>query len=318
MASLYLARDPMIDRLVAIKVLREGFDEELRERFAREARSAGRLRHVNIVTIFDVGEHEGEPFIAMEYVSGETLGQVIRRNAPLGIPRKLELLEALCAGLGYAHQAGIVHRDIKPANIMVDTEGVLKILDFGIARVGDSSMTQAGMLVGTLNYMSPEQVAGQPVDLRSDIFAVGAVCYELLSCKQAFPGNLQTGILHRILHGEPAPLEGLDPVEGDLARIVGRALEKNPADRYQDLGAMRRDLAKVRHLLPQEAPANDQDTATMAIMPAAPVTPRSTRRATDVEDLERRRARQIETHVAAARDAERAGDDAPPSSVTCA
>ncbi len=308
MASLYLARDPAIDRLVAIKVLREGFDDELRERFAREARSAGSLRHVNIVTIFDVGEHEGEPFIAMEYVAGETLAQVIRRNAPLGLARKVELLEALCAGLGYAHQAGIVHRDIKPANIMVDTEGVLKILDFGIARVGDSSMTQAGMLVGTLNYMSPEQVAGQPVDHRSDIFAVGAVGYELLSYRQAFPGNLQSGILHRILHGQPEPLEGIAPVDSDLAGVIGRALEKDPGDRYPDLGVMRRDLARVRHLLPEEVPPNDQETATIAMVPAAPMTPRSARRGTDVDDLERRRTRQIEAHVAAARDAERAGE----------
>jgi serine/threonine protein kinase len=255
MASLYLARDPAIDRLVAIKVLREGFDtEELRERFAREARSAGRLRHANIVTVFDVGEWEGEPFIAMEYIAGETLAQLIRRNAPIALRRKLELLEALCSGLGYAHQAGVVHRDIKPANIMVDTEGALKILDFGIARAGDSAMTQAGMLVGTLNYMSPEQVLGQPVDHRSDIFAVGAVCYEFLTHRQAFPGNLQTGILHRILNIDPEPLGKLAPdIDPDLASIIARALEKDPDKRYEALAVMRLELVRVRQRLPEDA-----------------------------------------------------------------
>src|SRR5262250_121884 len=139
MGSVYLARDPAIDRLVAIKLLKEGFDNaELRERFMREARSAGRLRHVNIVTIFDVGEHDNQPFIAMEYVEGETLYALIKQKAALSIGRKLEMIDQLCAGLQYAHRGGIVHRDIKPKNVMVDADGVLKVLDFGIARVSDS------------------------------------------------------------------------------------------------------------------------------------------------------------------------------------
>jgi serine/threonine protein kinase len=126
MGSLYLARDPAIDRLVAIKLLRRGFDtESLRERFAREARAAGRLRHPNIVTIFDVGEHDGDPFIAMEFLAGETLGELIRHGAGLSLSRRLKLLEELCDGLAYAHRAGLVHRDVKPANLMVDAEGVL-------------------------------------------------------------------------------------------------------------------------------------------------------------------------------------------------
>jgi serine/threonine protein kinase len=272
MASLYLARDPAIDRLVAIKVLREGFDtEELRERFAREARSAGRLRHANIVTVFDVGEWEGEPFIAMEYIAGETLAQLINRRAPIGLRRKLELLEELCSGLGYAHNAGVVHRDIKPANIMVDAEGTLKILDFGIARVGDSAMTQAGMLVGTLNYMSPEQILGQPVDHRSDIFAVGAVCYEFLTHRQAFPGNLQTGILHRILNADPEPIADLLPdLDSALAAIVGRALEKEPGNRYETLAAMRLELARLRGRLPEEDAAEEPETETIIVPPETP------------------------------------------------
>ena len=192
MGSLFLARDPAIDRLVAIKLLRHGLDTEpLRERFAREARAAGRLRHPHIVTIFDVGEHDGDPFIAMEFLAGETLAELIRDGARLSLSRRLKLLEELCDGLGYAHRAGLVHRDIKPANLMVDADGVLKILDFGIVRVSDSGMTQAGVLVGTVNYMSPEQVVGSTVDHRSDIFAVGLVAYELISGRQAFPGTMK-------------------------------------------------------------------------------------------------------------------------------
>src|SRR5688572_4468403 len=160
MGSLYLARDPGLDRLVAIKLLREECrdDPELRERFIREARSVARLRHPNIVVVFDVGEDDGRPFMAMEYIAGETLTHVLRRRPPLPLARRIGLVEELCAGLAHAHSAGIVHRDIKPANIMLDAEGVLKILDFGIARLANSGMTQDGMLMGSVNYMSPEQV----------------------------------------------------------------------------------------------------------------------------------------------------------------
>jgi serine/threonine-protein kinase len=187
MGSVYLARDPAIDRLVAIKLLKEGFDNaELRERFMREARSAGRLRHINIVTIFDVGEHDNQPFIAMEYVEGETLYALIKRRAALSIGRKIQLMDELAAGLQYAHRGGIVHRDIKPKNVMLDADGVVKVLDFGIARVADGGgggiKTQAGMLMGTLNYMAPEQMMGLPdVDARADQFSAGAVFYELLA-----------------------------------------------------------------------------------------------------------------------------------------
>ena len=248
MGSLYLARDPAIDRLVAIKLLRRGFDTEaVRERFAREARAAGRLRHPNIVTIFDVGEHDGDPFIAMEFLAGETLAELIRQNAGLTLSRRLKLLEELCDGLAYAHRAGLVHRDIKPANLMVDAEGVLKILDFGIVRVTDSGVTQAGVLVGTINYMSPEQVLGTGVDHRSDIFAVGLVAYELLCGRQAFPGTMKDGLLKRIPAAEFEPLTSVLPsVDADVAAIVDHALKKEPPDRYQELARMRNDLTKVR------------------------------------------------------------------------
>jgi serine/threonine-protein kinase len=282
MGSLYLARDPAIDRLVAIKLLRRGFDTEaVRERFTREARAAGRLRHPNIVTIFDVGEHDGDPFIAMEFLAGETLGELIRNGARLSLSRKLKLLEELCDGLAYAHRAGLVHRDVKPANLMVDAEGVLKILDFGIVRVGDSGMTQAGVLVGTINYMAPEQVLGTGVDHRSDIFAVGLVAYELLSGRQAFVGTMKDGLLRRIPNVEiellPNVVSGLDP---DVVAIVEQALKKEPADRYQELARMRNDLTRARQRIEVqeeraaiEAASASAETALIAEEPTAPGVP---------------------------------------------
>src|SRR5687768_6354644 len=247
MGSLYLARDPAIDRLVVIKLLRRGFDTpELRERFAREARAAGRLRHPNIVTIFDVGEHNGDPFIAMEFLAGETLDQLIRHGARLSLGRRLKLIEELCEGLAYARRAGIVHRDVKPANLMVDSEGIVKILDFGIVRLDDAGGTQSGVMVGTVNYMSPEQVVGSGVDSRSDIFAVGLVAYELLSSRQAFPGTLKDGLLNRILNGSPEPLASLVPnLDPEVVAIVEQAMRRDPAERYPDLARMRNDIVRV-------------------------------------------------------------------------
>ncbi len=191
MGSLYLARDPGLERLVAIKVLKDEYhdDQELRERFIREARSVARLRHENIIIVFDIGEADGLPFMAMEYIAGETLAQILRRTPTLPLPKRLVMVEELCAGLAHAHGAGIIHRDIKPANLMINAEGVLKILDFGIARLADSGMTQGGMMLGTANYMSPEQVAGPVVDHRSDIFATGAVLYSSSRWSRRFPAG---------------------------------------------------------------------------------------------------------------------------------
>jgi serine/threonine-protein kinase len=251
MGALYLARDPQLDRLVAIKLLKEELQEDsgLRERFLREARSVARLRHVNIVIVYDVGEDQGRPFMAMEYIAGETLGHVLRRQ-PLSLTRRLSFVEDLCAGLAHAHGAGIIHRDIKPANLMLDGDGVLKILDFGIARLGNSGMTQEGMMMGTVNYMSPEQVTGRGVDHRTDIFAAGAVLYEAIALEQAFPGRIDTGVLHRILTEGPVPLNQLVPsIDPGLLAIVQRAMDRDPAKRYQDAAMMRRDILRVRRRL---------------------------------------------------------------------
>jgi serine/threonine-protein kinase len=252
MGSLYLARDPGLDRLVAIKLLKDEYqdDPELRERFIREARSVARLRHENIIIVFDIGEADGLPFMAMEYIAGETVAQLLRRSPTPPLTRRLTMAEELCAGLAHAHGAGIIHRDIKPANLMMTGDGVLKILDFGIARLADSGMTQGGMMLGTVNYMSPEQVAGPTVDHRSDIFATGAVLYELITLEQAFPGRIDSGVLNRILYEGPTPIEQRVPgIDADLAAIVRRALQRAPEDRYQHASEMARELARVRRRL---------------------------------------------------------------------
>ena len=257
MGSVFLAHDPQLDRPVAIKLLREGLDNgELRERFAREARSAARLRHPNIVTIFDVGEYDGLPYIAMEFVAGESLASVVRERRPLSFPRKLALMEGLSAGLSYAHRAGIVHRDIKPANLLIDIDGVLKILDFGIARIegGDGEVkTAAGMIIGSLNYMAPEQIRGSEIDARVDMFAAGAVFYELLTYRQAFPGG-GVEALYKVVDLEPEPLAAVAPeLDPEMGAIVARCLKKNRDDRYSDMSAVQREIARLQQHWPIDA-----------------------------------------------------------------
>jgi predicted Ser/Thr protein kinase len=302
MGTLYLARDPLLDRQVAIKLLTHD-DDDLRERFAREAQSAARLRHPHIVTVFDVGEHEGRPFIAMEYIQGRTIDVIVKERADLTLPEKLKLLEELCEGLGFAHQAGVVHRDIKPANLIVDAHGALKILDFGIARVDASpGITQIGMLIGTPSYMAPEQIQGHPADFRSDIFAVGAVSYELLSYRKAFPAGDDAGVFAR-LRSSPEPLEQMcDSLDPEIVRVVNRALDKDPSARYQDLREMGRDLRHVRLRL--DRGAKGPETAESSPTP----TPGGTRRTTARMDLERRRAAQIQSHLDTAQQAFEAGE----------
>jgi serine/threonine-protein kinase len=248
MGTVYLGRDADLDRSVAIKVLRNPLsDEELLQRFLREARAAANLRHENIITIYEVGEHDRQPFMAMEYVDGPSLGQVITARDPLPLGRRLSYIEQVCAGLQHAHREGIVHRDIKPPNLMVDRGDVIRIVDFGIARVEGSGMTMDGTLIGSLNYMSPEQMLGRPVDLRSDIFAVGAVAYELLCYRQAFPGTLNDGLLHRLPHEPPPALSSLcTDLPAEIERIVMRALAKAPDDRFTDLEQMRVAMREVR------------------------------------------------------------------------
>ena len=249
MGSVYLARDPDIDRLVAIKLLHEGYDnEELRGRFNTEAKSASALRHTNIVTIHQTGTFLERPFIVMEYIDGRTFADIIAAGHPMPIGEKLQLFDQLLAGLQYAHTKGVVHRDIKPSNVMVDGEGVVRILDFGIARLGAGGLTRTGVVLGTLNYMSPEQLAGQVVDARADIFSAGLVGYELLTSKQAF-GQSFPEILRHIGFQDPQPIEELCPgIDPGIARVINRCLAKQADERYLDCNAVRRDLNAVRQM----------------------------------------------------------------------
>jgi serine/threonine protein kinase len=275
MGSVYRARDPRLGRDLAIKLLREGYDSaELRDRFTREARSAGSLSHPNIVTIYDIDEHEGRPFIAMEYVPGQTFADLIRSNAPLPMPRKLQMMEEVCAGLAHAHAAGIVHRDIKPANLMIGPEGTVKILDFGIAKPHASGMTEPGVMLGTLNYMSPEQVTGSHRRSARGYLRGWRVLYELLSLHQAFPGEVYDSVFQRILSGSPVPLAEYCPdIDPRLVDIVDRALQKNTARRFQVAESLQNELATVRRSAPAIVPrvaivrTSDKDHQTAVLTP---------------------------------------------------
>ncbi len=266
MGVLYLARDPVIDRHVALKLLRVN-GEDLRRRFMREAQSAGRLQHPNIVTVYDVGDHEGQLYIAMEYIDGDTLAALIRQDVPFSPIRKLDIMDEIADGLGYAHDRGIVHRDIKPANLMITRAGLVKVLDFGIARLThrESAEIDQSTLIGTPAYMAPEHLEGEEVDARSDIYAVGLVMYELFSGQRAFVGATTADVLQQVLDARPTPLEHLVPeLDPDLARVVTRAMARQPADRYQTLQAMRKDLARARRRALQDG----ADDATIVVGPA--------------------------------------------------
>jgi serine/threonine protein kinase len=310
MGALYRARDPRIGRYVAIKQLRRDFDTpELRDRFSREAAAAGSLSHPNIVTIFDVGEEDGLPFIAMEYVRGETFADVLGLRPPLSVSRKLQLVEEVCAGLAHAHESGIVHRDIKPANLILGAEGTVKILDFGIAKLSASGITLPGVILGTLNYMAPEQIRGEAVDARADVFAVGAVLYELLTHRQAFPGNASVEVLDRILNGAPKPIaESCPDVDPRLVDLVQFALEKDPDQRIQEITSFQKELANIRTRPAAEEPqrsstrrasASGRQTG-LVTPPPSPVS----RGSTDSSDRDRatRRAQIDEYLNAAARE----------------
>ena len=250
MGIVYLAFDPALHRQVALKVLRTD-NEEQRERFRREARIVARLQHPNIVAIYGVGEHEGHPFIAMEYIAGEPLSEAVRRRAPWGLQRKLMMGAEICAGLAFAHRAGVIHRDVKPSNLIVSNgSGTIRLLDFGIARGADAGatmgLTMQGNIVGTLNYMSPEQITGRPIDHRSDVFAVGLVMYELITYRKAFPGDNLATLTYRIVHGSPDPIRTLQPdADEELCAVIDRAMAREPDARHPHLDAMRADLIRI-------------------------------------------------------------------------
>ncbi len=260
MGSVYRGHDPVLDRMVAIKVMAEEADSgtEARERFLREAQSAARLNHPNVITVYELGEDRGQVFIVMELLEGEPLSRLIARIPPPPLRRKLHLMVQICEGLAFAHQHGVIHRDIKPANIFVLKNGQVKILDFGIARVGTSELTRTGFLMGTPTYMSPEQTRGRRTDARSDIFSVGVVFYELLSGRKPFVGEDYFETLEKVRSEDPLPLAEVAPgAPPPLIRAVHRALVKDPAARYQTLEDLKADLMTVPDLLAPESGPED-------------------------------------------------------------
>src|SRR5438105_7012079 len=203
MGVVYKATDPTIGRTVALKTMRldvHGLDaKEMVRRFQNESRAAGVLNHPNIVTIYDAGEHDGIFYIAMEFIEGTTLHELMAEKRVLAADEVIQIARQICCGLDYAHSNGIVHRDIKPANIMITPNGTVKIMDFGIAKAG-GGMTSTGQVLGTPNYMSPEQVKGKPLDGRSDLFSLGVVLYEMATGEKPFVGQNVTTIIYKIVH----------------------------------------------------------------------------------------------------------------------
>jgi serine/threonine protein kinase len=248
MGVVFKGRDPFIGRLVAIKTITTEIADnpDFLERFRREAQAAGGLQHPNIVTIYEMSEFEGTPFIAMEYLEGESLEKKIDGQARIPLVHKLGYLVQTCRALDYAHRRGVIHRDVKPANIVVTSEGVVKVVDFGIARIVDTSKTQTGMMLGTLSYMAPEQIAGKPADQRCDVWAFGVVMYELLAYSRPFDGDNHAALLMSILHAEPRPMRELSPeCPQALEEVVLRALRKDQAERYRTMEALLVDLEPI-------------------------------------------------------------------------
>src|SRR6266404_7128953 len=267
MADVYLAEDQELGRRVALKLLndRHAADDQFVERFRREAQSAAGLNHPNIVSIFDRGRAEGTYYIAMEYLDGRTLKELLVRNGPTPIPIAIDYARQILGALSFAHRNGIIHRDIKPHNIVVGGDGRLKVTDFGIARSGASQMTEAGSIVGTAQYLSPEQARGAPVDQRSDVYSVGIVLYEMLTGTVPFTGDTPLEIAMKHLSEVPVPPSELrDDVPDDLDLVVLRALAKDPEDRYQTADEMNADLARIQRGLSVSSETTDAATAVLA------------------------------------------------------
>ena len=272
MGMVYRAYDQVLEREVAVKTLTvEGsVDEESRRRFQIEAKAAARLQHPNIITVYELGEDRGLPFIAMELLPGTDLEALMRSGEPLMLQEKLDLVIQVCRGLAYAHDHKIVHRDIKPSNVRVLEDGSVKIMDFGIAKLGETGVTKTGMMVGTVHYMSPEQIRGETLDGRSDLFSVGVILYELLAGRRPFVGKAVTEVLYKIVHDEPAELEpgDLGPEAAGLRETVRRVLAKSREKRPATAAVLADELSRMlaAHLgsLAAETPPEARETVALS------------------------------------------------------
>jgi beta-lactam-binding protein with PASTA domain/tRNA A-37 threonylcarbamoyl transferase component Bud32 len=253
MANVYLAEDEDLGRRVAIKILSERYanDESFNERFRREAKSAASLSHPNIVSIYDRGEADGIPYIAMEVIEGRSLKELILTRGPLPLATAIDYTHQILDALRFAHRNGIIHRDIKPHNILLGAENRAKVTDFGIARAGASQMTEVGSIMGTAQYLSPEQARGAPVTAASDLYSVGIVLYEMLTGQVPFSGDSAIEIAMKHLNETPRPPSSLRPeLTPELDHVVLRALAKNPEDRYQASEEFSADLDRVEAGIP--------------------------------------------------------------------
>jgi len=250
MGTVYKAHDPVLDRTVALKVLASELLAEpgMRERFLREARSAARLQHPNVVTVYEFGEVEGVPFIAMEFLHGDDLAAAVKRGRLPDLNSRLAVMAQLCEGLAYAHSRGVIHRDVKPSNVYLLPDGSVKIVDFGIARLeGGTMATRTGELLGTPGYMAPEQFSGVTIDHRVDQWAAGVILYELVSGRRPFDAGTVSALIYQIVHTAPPAIDAAAcGASRDLLDILGRALAKDPDQRFADLAAFAQALREVQ------------------------------------------------------------------------
>ena len=264
MSEVHLARDLRLHRDVAVKVLRADLarDPSFYLRFRREAQNAAALNHPAIVAVYDTGEAETAagplPYIVMEYVDGVTLRDIVHNDGPMPPRRAIEVIADACQALNFSHQNGIIHRDVKPANIMISTTNAVKVMDFGIARAiadGGISVTQTAAVIGTAQYLSPEQARGDPVDARSDVYSLGCVLYEMLTGEPPFTGDSPVAVAYQHVREDPIPpSKRYEGISADLDAVVLKALAKNPENRYQTAAEMRADLVRVHNGEPPEAP----------------------------------------------------------------
>jgi len=252
MGIVWKAYDTVLRRYVALKLLSASFrkTKDMHERFLREARAAGAIQHANIVTVYDLGESDGQLFIAMELVEGRDLSDMIALRDPLALERKLDIAIEVLIGLHFAHQRGVIHRDVKPSNVRVMPDGRVKIMDFGIARLQKADATGSGAIVGTPTYMAPEQITNGAITPATDVFSVGCMLYELLCYQRPFEAESVHGVLYQVLTTEPRPLRTVAPsIPAALERVVAKAMNKVPHERYESAGQMMLTLQQIRAAL---------------------------------------------------------------------